>query len=81
MNLTGIAGQLQRIVFGRIGFSSEELDDIFAIEDIPEEFDLEKELAKLDIKNISVKNGDVYQLGTHRLMCGDSTMQKNIRNS
>ncbi len=61
-----------------IGFSSEELDDIFAIDDIPEEFDLEKELAKLNIKNISVKNGDVYQLGPHRLMCGDSTVRKNI---
>jgi len=61
-----------------IGFSSEELDNIFAVEDIPEEFDLEKELAKLDIKNISVKNGDVYQLGPHRLMCGDSTDRTNI---
>lgn len=61
-----------------IGFSSEELDNIFAIEDAPEEFNLEKELAKLDIKNITVKNGDVYQLGSHRLMCGDSTVQTNI---
>ncbi len=61
-----------------IGFSSEELDDIFAVDDIPEEFDLEKELAKLNIKNISVKNGDMYQLGPHRLMCGDSTVGKNI---
>lgn len=61
-----------------IGFSSEELDDIFAIEDVPEEFDLEKELAKLNIKNITVKDGDVYQLGSHRLMCGDATLQENI---
>jgi len=61
-----------------IGFSSEELDDIFAIEDTPEEFNLEKELAKLDIKNITTKNGDVYQLGQHRLMCGDSTVKTNV---
>jgi len=61
-----------------IGFSSEELDDIFAVDDVPEEFDLAKELAKLDIKNITVKNGDVYQLGTHRLMCGDSTVEDDI---
>jgi len=60
------------------GFSSEELDDIFYIEDIPEEFDLEKELAKLDIKQITVKNGDIYQLGPHRLMCGDSTISPDI---
>lgn len=61
-----------------IGFSSEELDDIFIVDDVLEEFDLEKELAKLNIKNISVKNGDVYQLGSHRLMCGDSTIRANV---
>jgi len=33
----------------KVGFSSEELDDIFAIEDTPEQFDLEKELEKLNI--------------------------------
>lgn len=57
-----------------IGFSSEELDDIFDIEGIPEEFDLEKELRKLNIAKIEVKKGKVYQLGNHRLMCGDSTV-------
>ena len=59
-----------------IGFSSEELDDIFDISlDEPETFDLEKELEKLDIKNITVEKGDVYQLGESRLMCGDSTIE------
>ncbi len=61
-----------------IGFSSEELDDIFAIDDMPEEFDLEKELAKLDIKTITVTKGDVYQLGSHRLMCGDSMNEADV---
>lgn len=61
-----------------IGFSSEELDDIFKIEDTAEEFNLEKELKKLNIRNIKFKNGDVYQLGSHRLMCGDSTIEKDI---
>jgi len=60
------------------GFFSEELDKIFAVDDMPEEFDLEKELAKLDIKRITVKNGDIYQLGSHRLACGDSTIEKDI---
>lgn len=58
-----------------VGFSSEELDDIFTTDiDQPENFDLEKELEKLDIKEVSVKKGDVYQLGESRLMCGDSTV-------
>ena len=61
-----------------IGFSSEELDEIFDIDIIPEEFNLERELKKLDITNIDYKKGDVYQLGTHRLMCGCSTVEGEI---
>ena len=33
-----------------VGFSSEDLDDIFAVEETPEMFDLEKELKKLNIE-------------------------------
>lgn len=61
-----------------VGFSSEELDNIFAIEDTPEMFDLQKELAKLDIKNIEIQKGDVWQLGKNKLMCGDSTIEKDM---
>lgn len=57
-----------------VGFSSEELDTIFSIEDTPEEFDLQKELAKLKIDKITVKEGDVYDLDGSRLMCGNSTI-------
>ncbi len=56
-----------------VGFSSEELDEIFAIEDTPEQFDLQKELLKMDITSINIKKGDVYDLDGSRLMCGDST--------
>jgi len=63
---------------GGIGFSSEEMDEIFGIDENPEIFDLEKELAKLDIKKIEVKKGDVYRLGEHRVMCGDSTIEKEV---
>ncbi len=59
-----------------VGFSSEEIDSIFEIEDTPEEFDLEKELAKLKIDKITVQEGDVYDLDGSRLMCGNSTDQK-----
>lgn len=60
------------------GFSSEELDQIFEIEDNPEIFDLKKELEKLNIKSIDIKKGEVYKLGDHRLMCGDSTIESDI---
>lgn len=61
-----------------IGFSSEEIDDIFATEDTPEVFDLEKELKKLDINSIEIQKGDRYQLGNHILMCGDSTIEADM---
>ena len=55
------------------GFAPEELQDLhFEILDTEEDgFDTVKELAK--IKKPISKVGDVYQLGPHRLVCGDST--------
>lgn len=61
-----------------IGFSTEELDDIFADDPTPQVFDLKKELEKLDIKNVSVKKGDIYEIDGSRLMCGDSTIEANM---
>ncbi len=62
-----------------IGFNSEELDSIFDWDDeTPEIFDLEKELEKLNIKNIEIQKGDVWQLGESRLMCGDSTVNEDM---
>ncbi len=61
-----------------IGFNSQELDDIFPVEEIPEQFDLRKELEKLSIKKIDVQKGDIYQLGTHKMMCGDSTIESDV---
>jgi len=61
-----------------IGFSSEELDEIFGIEESPEQFNLENELAKLNIKKINIKKGDVYRLGDSRMMCGDSTVESDV---
>jgi len=61
-----------------IGFTSKELDEIFEIDDTPELFDLNKELEKLSINQIKIQKGDIYQLGQHRLMCGDSTVEDDI---
>lgn len=60
-----------------VGFSSNELDGIFDV-DVPEEFDLNKELQKLNIQKINTKKGDVYDLGKSRLMCGDSTIEEDV---
>jgi DNA modification methylase len=61
-----------------IGFDSEDLDDIFPAEENTEIFDLEKELAKLDIQNINVQKGDIYELNGSRLLCGDSTVEADM---
>ncbi len=58
-----------------IGFDSEELDTVFDDNEIKEEqFDLKKELEKLNINNITIQKGDIYDLDGSRLMCGDSTV-------
>jgi DNA modification methylase len=61
-----------------VGFSSEELDSIFEIDETPEQFDLAKELKKLDIRKIEIRKGDVWQLGEHKMMCGDSTIEADM---
>lgn len=62
-----------------VGFSSEEIDLIFDIDiEETENFDLDKELKKLDIKKVEAKKGDVYQLGDSRLMVGDSTIAEDF---
>lgn len=61
-----------------IGFDSEDLDDIFPKEENPEIFDLEKELEKLDIQNVTVQKGDIYELDGSRLLCGDSTIEADV---
>jgi len=61
-----------------VGFDSQDLDDIFPAEENPEIFDLEKELEKLDIKNVAVQKGDIYELNGSRLLCGDSTVEEDM---
>lgn len=63
---------------GSVGFSTEELDNIFAIDPTPEQFDLKKELEKLDIKDIKVQKGDRYEIDGSILMCGDSTVEADM---
>lgn len=62
----------------KVGFSTEELDDIFKLDISPEEFDLKKELEKLNIQEVTTKKGDIYALGDSRLMCGDSTIEEDF---
>jgi len=61
-----------------IGFTSEELDDVFGFDDNPEQFDLQKELQRLNITSIKIQKQEIYELGDSRLMCGDSTVEADV---
>ncbi|MDY3132353.1 MAG: DNA methyltransferase [Treponema sp.] len=58
------------------GFNVDELDDILGTEEEKEvvEDDFEIEVPE----EPKAKLGDIYQLGSHRLMCGDSTKEEDV---
>lgn len=73
-----LLAQFDSTLLEDVGFTSQDLDDIFNIDVTPEEFNLEKELEKLNIAEIEIQKGQIWQLGDHRLMCGDSTSEEEM---
>lgn len=62
-----------------IGFDNKDLGEIWneALGIDEDGFDTEKELVK--IVEAKTKSGDLYALGEHRLLCGDSTNEEMLR--
>ena len=61
------------------GFDIKEIDELFSgsIYDVKEDnFDTESELNKID--KPTAKQGDVWHLGRHRVLCGDSTASSDV---
>lgn len=75
---TDLLAEFDEAFLKDVGFTSEELDDIFLEEDEPDAFDIDKALQKIDINSIEVKPGDVYDLDGSRLMCGDSMVEADM---
>jgi len=73
-----LLSQFDESLLSEIGFESEELDEIFSDDPLEEQFDLSAELQKLDIAEVNVQKGDIYELDGSRLMCGDSTVETDI---
>lgn len=73
-----LLAEFDESILSDVGFTSEELDDIFPPDENPEVFDLAKELKKLDIKNVDIKPGDMFQIGGSFLRCGDSTNEADM---
>lgn len=71
-----------------LGILNDELDDILNIDMSDFGFDLdledeeEKEIIEDEVPEVpeepKAKLGDIYQLGNHRLMCGDSTKEEDV---
>jgi DNA modification methylase len=60
-----------------VGWGEEEIEEIFHLETFEDEFNFEEEIKK--IKKPKIKQGDIFQLGNHRLMCGDATNFNNVK--
>lgn len=59
------------------GFDAAEVDELlnafYSKEAVQDEFDVDAEKEAIDSKGAITKPGDIWKLGIHRLMCGDST--------
>jgi len=63
-------------MLGDVGFSEKELDMIFDEVGDEDDFDGDKEAAA--IEEPEARYGDIYELGGHRLMCGDATNLEDV---
>jgi DNA modification methylase len=63
--------ELDDKIFDLTGFDKDILESIKE-----DEFDAEEEYNKIKVAN--AKMGDIYQLGRHRLMCGDSAKREDV---
>lgn len=59
-----------------VGFDDKELDKIFQEEDPEDDFDAESAYEAVTVP--VARYGDVYQLGEHRLVCGDATKSEDL---
>ncbi|WP_320951969.1 site-specific DNA-methyltransferase [Hungatella effluvii] len=67
--------QAESFDVGLTGFDEKDISELFAGEDgdaQDDDFDVEEELQKPPVS----KSGDVWLLGNHRLICGDSTKEE-----
>ena len=59
------------------GFEAAEIDELmnafYSKEAVQDDFDVDEEHKEIKAKGAITKTGDIWKLGVHRLMCGDST--------
>jgi DNA modification methylase len=67
----------------KTGFDAAEVDELlnafYSKEAVEDNFDEEQALKEVKAKGAVTKRGDLWQLGEHLLLCGDSTQEADIR--
>lgn len=71
-----LLGEFDEDLLKEIGWDSKDLDKIFK-DDEEDDFDAEKEVGK--IINPTSKLGDIFELGRHRLICGDANSIEDVK--
>lgn len=69
--------ELSEISMDMTQFGFEQIEQELAA--LVKEDDYDVDAALDDIKQPNAKHGDIYQLGQHRLMCGDSTSEEDFK--
>ena len=60
-----------------VGFGDEELSNIW--DDVEMMGDDERDKKENEVTKTDIKNGDIFELGTQKLMCGDSTNEEDVK--
>jgi len=60
------------------GFDLDEIGELIAFDKEPEEDGFDVDAALENTEEPVTKRGDIYLLGKHRLMCGDSTIKEDV---
>jgi len=60
------------------GFDLDEIENLITFDKEPEEDGFDADAAIEEIEEPKTKRGDIYLLGKHRLMCGDSTIKEDV---
>jgi len=77
--LAALIAELDNSVFdvSLTGFDAVEIDELmnrwYSKEAVQDDFDVDKNKEEIEEKGAITKRGDIWLLGKHRLMCGDST--------
>ena len=62
-----------------LSFTGFDMDELEALLETEEEVDVKEDEYEVELpEEPKAKLGDIYQLGRHRLMCGDSTSQEDV---